>query len=105
MEVNVTKRVVRVATKFIWRILFALEALKLAANMRASYYHPDALHGLVCDVSVDFSKIFRQIGRPILPDTINAANAVTIQVHSNRGKTPWIAYGCQLFKLCGTFFK
>jgi hypothetical protein len=29
---------------------------------------------------------------PISPDAINAANAVTIQVHSNRGQTAWVAY-------------
>jgi len=34
MEVNVTKRVVRVATKFIWRILFAQVSMAKATGLR-----------------------------------------------------------------------
>jgi hypothetical protein len=64
------------------------DALKLAADMRASYYHPDALRGLDCFVTLDFDNIFKQLGQPISPEALRAANGVAIRTHAMRGQKP-----------------
>jgi hypothetical protein len=64
------------------------DALKLAADMRASYYHPDALRGLECAVTVDFGSLFKQLGQPISPEAANAAHGVAIKTHAMRGQKP-----------------
>jgi hypothetical protein len=64
------------------------DALKLAADMRASYYHPDALRGLDCAAAVDFASLFMQLGQPVSPEAVNAAIGVAIKVHAVRGQKP-----------------
>ena len=66
------------------------DALKLAAEMAASYYHPDALRGLDCVVRVDFDNVFKQLGQPISPEALRAANGVAIKTHAMRGQKPEI---------------
>jgi hypothetical protein len=60
------------------------EALRLAVDMRASYYHPDRLTGFKCGVRVDFNKVFEQIGLPISPEALEAANSASIVMRSTR---------------------
>jgi hypothetical protein len=64
------------------------DALKLEADMRASYYHPDALWGLDCAVAIEFGSLFKQLGQPISPEQASAVNGVAIKTHAMRGQKP-----------------
>jgi hypothetical protein len=62
------------------------DAAKVAAAIRASYYHPDELSGLDCDVSVDWEKLFTGMKVTVPPERLRIIQAVKVRSRATRGK-------------------
>jgi hypothetical protein len=70
----------------------AVDSAKLRADIDASYYHPDALAGLDCDVAIDFSEAAKQIGQSLPDETKKALRGLTIRAHAIQGEAPRIDF-------------
>lgn len=64
------------------------EAEKLTAKVLSSYYHPDGLPGLDCDVTPDWSGFFSSAKVTVLPERLQQIQALKIRVHALRDQTP-----------------
>ena len=66
------------------------DSAKLAAAIRASYYHPDDLSVLDCSVALDLTNLVKQFGQPAGEEALKSLNGMTIQVHAVREQSPKI---------------
>lgn len=64
------------------------DAEKLAAKVLESYYHPDKLTGLECDVAPDWTAFFASAKVTVPPDRLQAIVAMKIHVRAVRDETP-----------------
>ena len=65
---------------------------KLTARILGSYYHPDNLPGLDCDVSIDWQTFFGSAQVVMPPDRMQAIQALKIHVRAIRGETPDVTF-------------
>ena len=70
----------------------AVDSAKLRADIDASYYHPDTLHGLDCGVVIDFSEAAKQLGQSVPDETKKALSGLTIKAHAIEGEAPRIDF-------------
>src|ERR1035437_3916186 len=59
---------------------------KVAVAIRSSYYHPDEMKGLDCDVSVDWPAFFIALKLKVPADRLNAIEGLKIHSRAARGK-------------------
>ena len=64
------------------------EAEKLTAKVLDSYYHPDNLPGLECDVTPDWPAFFLSAKVTAPPDSMKIIEALKIHVRALRDQTP-----------------
>jgi hypothetical protein len=62
------------------------DAAQIAADIAASYYHPDDLASIDCGVKVDLAGLMRQLGRPVPSQTEDFLKSTKIRVHAVRGQ-------------------
>ena len=65
---------------------------ELAAKVKASFYHPDALPGLACTVTVDWSKMLSSMSTQVPDERIKALNALRIKVKALRNQQPDVTF-------------
>lgn len=65
---------------------------KLTNEVLGSYYHPDDLPGLDCDVAPDWQQFFSSAKLTVPPDRMQAVQALKIHVRAIRGETPVITF-------------
>lgn len=68
------------------------QAKKLTAKVLASYYHPDNLPGLECDVTPDWPAFFSSAKVMVPPDRMQAIQAMKVHVRSVRGQAPELTF-------------
>jgi len=64
----------------------------VAAAIRGSYYHPDAMAGLDCTISVDWPTFFSALKLNLAADRLKAIQNLKIRSHATRGKSPKITF-------------
>jgi hypothetical protein len=64
----------------------------LTAKILGSYYHPDNLPGLDCDVSMDWPAFITSAKLVVPPDRMQALQALKIHVTALRGEPPEITF-------------
>ncbi|HSR07483.1 MAG TPA: hypothetical protein VLM42_10050 [Bryobacteraceae bacterium] len=65
-----------------------VDAVKLAADIGASYYHPDGIPGLDCSASVDYGSVFKQLGQTPPDELRKQLAGISIKVHAMADRTP-----------------
>lgn len=68
------------------------EAEKLTAKVLDSYYHPDNLPGLACDVIPDWQAFFASANVAVPPDSMEEIQALKVHVRAVRDETPEFAF-------------
>lgn len=68
------------------------QAEKLTAKVLESYYHPDNLPGLECDVALDWPAFFASANVAAPSDSMRAIEALKVHVRELRGQTPSLAF-------------
>jgi hypothetical protein len=68
------------------------EAEKLTAKVLDSYYHPDNLPGLECDVTPDWPAFFLSAKVTAPPDSMKTIEALKIHVRALRDQTPTLVF-------------
>ena len=63
-----------------------VDAAKLVETIRGSYYHPDTLSTLDCDVSIDWPAFFSSLKVKLPEDRMKTIQGVKIQARASRGK-------------------
>jgi hypothetical protein len=63
-----------------------LDPAKFSSSIRDSYYHPDQLSGLTCNVSVDWSALFSALKQPVPADRMAALQGLIVHSQATRGK-------------------
>lgn len=66
----------------------------VATGIRDSYYHPDEISGLNCNLSVDWPAIFSAMKVNPAPDRLKVIQNLNIRSHSVRGNSPDITFDC-----------
>lgn len=64
----------------------------VAAAIRDSYYHPDAMSGLDCTISVDWPAFFAAVKLNLAADRLKAIHNLKIRSQAARGKSPKITF-------------
>ena len=64
----------------------------VAAAIRDSYYHPDAMSGLDCTISVDWPAFFTAVKLNLAADLLKAIQNLKIRSQAARGKSPKITF-------------
>ena len=64
------------------------QAKALTAKVLDSYYHPDKLPGLECDVTPDWRAFFASANVVVPPDSMQAIRALKVHVRTLRDETP-----------------
>jgi hypothetical protein len=64
----------------------------VAAAIRGSYYHPDAMSGVDCTIAVDWPAFFTALKLNAAADRLKAIQKLKIQSHAARGKTPELTF-------------
>jgi hypothetical protein len=64
----------------------------VAAAIRGSYYHPDAMSGLDCTISVDWPAFFTAVKLNVAADRLKAIQELKIRSQAARGKSPKITF-------------
>ncbi len=64
----------------------------VAAAIRDSYYHPDAMSGLDCTISVDWPAFFTAVKLNLAADRLKAIQNLKIRSQAARGKSPKITF-------------
>jgi hypothetical protein len=59
---------------------------KEAAAIRDSYYHPDGMSGLDCDISIDWPAFFSSMKAEIAADRLKTIQGLKVRAHAKRGK-------------------
>lgn len=77
------------------------EAVKLTAKIIASYYHPDNLPGLECDLTPDWPGFFNSTKMMVSQDQAQAMEALKIHVRTVRDETPEITFNWTRGKIAG----
>ena len=67
-----------------------VDAVKLAADIGASYYHPDGIPGLDCGATVDYGSVFKQLGQTPPDELRKQLAGITIKVHAMADRAPQI---------------
>lgn len=65
---------------------------KLVTVVNGSYYHPDNLSSLACDVSIDWPAFFSALKQNPAADRLAVLQGLKIHSRSLRGKTPEITF-------------
>lgn len=68
------------------------EAEKLTAKVLDSYYHPDNLPGLECDVMPDWPAFFLSAKVTAPPDSMKTLEALKVHVRALRDQTPMFTF-------------
>lgn len=68
------------------------QAKALTAKVLDSYYHPDKLLGLECDVTPDWPAFFASANVAAPPDSTQAIGALKVHVRTLRDQTPEFAF-------------
>ncbi|HZB89201.1 MAG TPA: hypothetical protein VE291_11115 [Terracidiphilus sp.] len=63
-----------------------VEPSKLSAAIRASYYHPDSLNAMECNLAVDWPTFFSALKTTVPDDRIKALQGLKIHSRAERGK-------------------
>lgn len=61
---------------------------KFTEAVRSSYYHPDDLSGIACDVSIDWASFFSTLKVTVPPERLKAVQGLKTHVQATRGKLP-----------------
>jgi hypothetical protein len=64
----------------------------VAAAIRDSYYHPDAMSGVDCTISVDWPAFFAAVKLNLAADRLKAIHNLKIRSQAARGKSPKITF-------------
>lgn len=64
------------------------DAEKLTAKVLESYYHPDTLAGIECDVTPDWQGFFASAKVTVPPESMQAIQALKVHVRSLRDQEP-----------------
>lgn len=64
------------------------DAEKLTAKILSSYYHPDKLTGLECNVTPDWPGFFKSANMAVSEDRLKSIQALKIHVRAVRDQTP-----------------
>jgi hypothetical protein len=67
-----------------------VDAVKLAAEIGASYYHPDGIPGLDCGATVDYGSVFKQLGQTPPDELRKQLAGISIKVRAMADRTPQI---------------
>ena len=70
----------------------AYDPAKLAAAIRDSYYHPDALSGLDCSISVDWPAFFGALKLNLAADRLKAIQGLKIRSQAARDTKPEVTF-------------
>jgi hypothetical protein len=65
---------------------------KVAASIRDSYYHPDQLTSLDCDLSIDWRALFDSLKQNVGSDRFKTIQALKINSKAARGKSPELTF-------------
>jgi len=65
---------------------------KLAAAINGSYYRPDGISAIECDVAVDWAALFSALKQDAPPERLAALKGLKSHVTAARGKTPDFAF-------------
>jgi hypothetical protein len=68
------------------------DAEKLAAKVLDSYYHPDKLPGLACDVTPDWQSFFASAKLTVSPEHLQGIEALKVHVRAVRDETPELTF-------------
>ena len=71
---------------------FPLDPAKYASLVRDSYYHPNQLSGLNCNVSVDWAALFASLKTSVPPERLKAVQGLVAHVQSSPSKIPTITF-------------
>jgi hypothetical protein len=64
----------------------------VAAAIRDSYYHPDAMSGLDCTISVDWLAFFTALKLSLAADRLKAIQSLKVRSQAVRGKIPKVNF-------------
>jgi hypothetical protein len=64
----------------------------VAAAIRDSYYHPDAISGLDCTISVDWPAFFSALKMTPAADRLKAIQGLKIRSRATREKKPEVTF-------------
>jgi hypothetical protein len=64
----------------------------LVSAINASYYHPDALSSVACDIDVDWPVFFHTLKVEVPPERMKTIQALKIHMNAQRGKTAEVAF-------------
>ena len=65
---------------------------KFAQAVGGSYYHPDQLTGLNCDISIDWQKLFDALKQTPSPDRLKTLQGLKVTSRATRGKVTELAF-------------
>jgi hypothetical protein len=68
------------------------DAEKLTAKVLESYYHPDKLTGLECDVAPDWAAFFSSAKVTVPPERLQAIETMKVHVRAVRDETPEFSF-------------
>jgi hypothetical protein len=66
----------------------ARDSKALAKNLLESYYHPDHLSSISCDVSIDWPALFQAVKADVHPERLAALQGLKIRSKAVRGQAP-----------------
>lgn len=70
----------------------SLDHAAMAAAIRGSYYHPDEMSTLSCNVSADLTALFASMKLNVPAERLKAIQGLNIRSQSVRGKSPVLAF-------------
>ena len=68
------------------------ERAKLAARIRESYYHPEKMSGLDCDLSINWPEFFSSLKANIPEDRRKTIQGLKIEARANRNQIPELTF-------------
>ncbi|HEX8713334.1 MAG TPA: hypothetical protein VF730_15745, partial [Terracidiphilus sp.] len=77
------------------------DAVKLTEKINSSYYHPDNLNGLECDVTPDWPGFFNSTKMMVSQDQAQSMEAAKTHVRAVRDETPQITFDWTKGKIAG----
>jgi hypothetical protein len=65
---------------------------KVAAQISGSFYHPDDLTSLDCDLAIDWAELFSQMKADVPDARMKTLQGLKVRIHAVRGQTPGLKF-------------